>query len=184
MTRQAHSTNFTPFSCWLRELGSQYPAYYSSQIISNQDIDFVWHNHKENWLIILEEKRFGGMRNKGAEFAQDDTHSIVAQMLQHSSGITVRNGRGKLIQVEFRGYYKVVLENDTPDNGGISINGKEATKSDLRRLLATGRLQCTPATAKLAPSGRTVANGGGVGDAPHGGWIEEGEPIYQHGGLS
>lgn len=141
MTRQAHDIErFTKFSLWLRDIGRQWPSHYSSRVISLQNLDYIWHNYRENWIILIEEKRHGGMINHRAEFAQNDTHTIVDQMLHYGSCKPVTNARGNTIMVEHRGYYKVIFENETPDDGGISINGNLATKRDLFYLLKHGTL--------------------------------------------
>ena len=121
----------TPFSDWLRGLGGPL----TSQFISLHNLDFIWHNYRQNWLITIEEKRNGAT----CSFAQRDTHGIVAQMLKIASGSTVTNARNRRMVIEYRGHYVTVFDKSTPENGGLSINGVRRTKDDLMRLLSTGR---------------------------------------------
>lgn len=125
----------TPFSQWLRDL----PAPLDSSVISNQNLDYVWHNYRTpSWLILLEEKRFAGAQNA----AQKDTHNIIAQLLELSSGATVKTMRDERA-VEFRGYYLIVFEKTTPDDSDwVTVNGTkyDAPKETITRLLTEGRL--------------------------------------------
>jgi hypothetical protein len=132
MTRQAIFESATEFSNWLRQL--EKPL--DSSCISNHNLDYIWHNYRQNWLILVEEKRHGG----GQTFAQRDTHSILDQMLSYASGCAVTNARGQKISIEYRGYYLVVFDKTTPDDSGwIEINGQMSNKSELLELLKTGR---------------------------------------------
>ncbi len=133
MTKQSIYREGSPFSEWLRKLSQPL----DSSVISNHNLDYIWHNYRQNWLILIEEKQFGGHQT----FAQHDTHSIVDQMLHYASehNCMVKNARGKMIQENYRGYYLVVFENTNPeDSTWISINGRLATKQELYCLLSTG----------------------------------------------
>ena len=135
MTRAANNPNdFTPFSHWLRAL----PDPLSSRVISNQNLDYIWHNYRESWLITIEEKRHGG----SVPPAQQDTHYIIEQMLTASSGLRVQTLRG-IRPIEYRGHYVIRFENTTPDDGRIWINDTQATKHDLLRLLSGGKTPLT-----------------------------------------
>lgn len=134
MTRQSEYEKGTPFSEWLRKL--QKPL--DSSFISNHNLDFIWHNYRENWLILIEEKRYNGRQT----FAQKDTHSIVDQMLSfaYSNHCQVRTGRGKLVYIQYRGYYLVRFENTSPeDSQRIYINNTLCGKQELLDLLKTGK---------------------------------------------
>lgn len=152
MTRQVHSrivckccgepitcsncgssvSSFTPFSDWLRSLS--YP--YNSAVFDNQNLDYIWFNYREGWLITIEEKRYGAMPTD----AQADTHNIIAQMLARASGGVYKTWRGWR-NIEYRGHYLVVFEKTTPnDSNWIKINRRLCSKNDLLRLLGSGRL--------------------------------------------
>jgi len=132
-TRKANDPDrFTPFSAWLRELGPPL----DSRNISNQNLDYVWHNYRESWIITIEEKRFGAWCNR----AQSDTHGIVSQMLSNSSGMQVQTLRG-IRPCEYRGHYVIRFSQTTPDDSDtIIINGQPVDKAALMRLLETGKL--------------------------------------------
>lgn len=152
MTRHAcDSTRFSKFSGWLRALGTppefrkeESPAPFSESFtsvhISNQNLDYVWHNHKRNWLITIEEKTRGGMLNNGAAFAQRDTHAVLSGMLAFASenDCYPKNARGGFVKVSYRGHYLIVLENTSPSDGAIAINGIDATTDDLLHILLHG----------------------------------------------
>lgn len=119
----------TPFSHWLRGL----PNKLSSQYISNQNLDYVWHNYRLNYLLTIEEKRYGAI----APRAQADTHSIVAQMLHMADGNEVLTLRGRRT-VRYFGHYLITFQQTTPDDGAMWINGCPSTRDDLIRLLSFG----------------------------------------------
>lgn len=117
----------TPFSMWLRELGDPL----TSRTISNQNLDYVWHDYPRNFLLTLEEKRHGARPSA----AQNDTHGVVAQLLAMSDGRMVSTLRG-LRPARYFGHYVVVFENTTPDDGAMRINGQECSRIVLLKLLA------------------------------------------------
>lgn len=130
MTRQWNNNGAaTPFSHWLRSL----PSPLDSQRISNHNIDYVWHNYRDNWLLTIEEKRFGSVSSK----AQRDTHHVVAQMLAASDGMLVSTLRG-VRPVRYLGHFEIAFENTTPDDGWIRINGVEVSRRYLVSLLSGG----------------------------------------------
>lgn len=137
MTRQRNDEHSTEFGVWLR---TQYQRWIGSHTFSAQNLDYIWHNWKKNWIILIEEKRYGGMVNKRAEFAQRDTHGVVSQMLEIASGSVVNTARGPRL-CEYRGYYRIVFENTSPDDGWMTINGEPADEKDLLRLLYTGSVE-------------------------------------------
>jgi len=106
---------FTPFSDWLRKLD----APLNSATISNHNLDFIWHNYRENWLITIEEKQYGGE----VRFAQADTHGILRQMLERASNGVYQNARGRWVQIAYRGHYVVSFQQTTPNNSDyVCIN--------------------------------------------------------------
>ena len=133
MTRERIDEHSTEFGLWLRR---QHQQMIGSHTYSAQNLDYIWHNYKQNWLITIEEKRYGSR----CTFAQRDTHGIVAQMLEMASGTQCRNERGQLVKVEYRGHYVIVFSNTNPEDGAIRINNQPATTDDLLRLLTTGCL--------------------------------------------
>lgn len=132
MTRQA--SYGSDFSQWVRS---------RSEIDSGigysvQNLDFVVHNYRENWLLLIEEKTRGGMKNRSAERAQDDTHGIIHQMLKAANETKVMTMRG-VRPAYYRGYYKVVFSGLGPqDSEWVEVNGERKSVDDLLRLLRTG----------------------------------------------
>lgn len=154
MTRQSVFSEGTPFSEWLRRLARPL----DSSVFSNQNLDYIWHNYRQNWMILVEEKRFNG----GQSFAQKDTHSIVDQALRFACEhkCTVKNARGNIVPFDYRGYFLIQFEQTTPDDSKhIAINGRLCTKQDLLNLLSTGRLNLdpgVPAFLAMRANGRSV----------------------------
>jgi hypothetical protein len=136
----------TPFGQWLRELTGPL----SSSKISNQNLDYIWHNHADDWLITIEEKKNGGRCSE----AQKDTHRVIYQLLMLASKlietfkIKVRVGayKSRWASVEYRGHYVVVFEKTTPDDSvWIKVNKgdailRENAKDVILHLLTHGRL--------------------------------------------
>lgn len=124
----------TPFSDWLRSL--ERPL--DSSVFSNQNLDYVWHNYRSSWLILIEEKQYDGWQTD----AQEDTHSILDQMLRHASGVSVKTMRG-LRPVTYRGYYLIKFTKTSPDDSGVvTINGHVYfdPPAAVRHLLTEGAL--------------------------------------------
>jgi hypothetical protein len=136
MTRKQYGEHASPFSRWLR---TSYQKHIGSHTFSCQNLDYIWHNYRQNWLITIEEKRFGGMRNKNALKAQNDTHGILVQMLRIASGAIVKTLRG-LRKAEYRGHYNIVFDAELPEDG-MTINGERSSIADLVWLLKTGELK-------------------------------------------
>jgi len=160
MTRQAcDSSKFTAFSQWLRWLGVpiyardknsiHYPTAgnapfnycYQSSFVSLQNLDYVWHNHADNWCITIEEKTRGGMRNSGAAFAQKDTHAYISGALKFAfeKGACVLNGRNYYVKFRYFGHYLVIFDGLTPSDGDFQINGISAVEEDLLHILKFGK---------------------------------------------
>lgn len=137
MTRLRYDDKGTDFGDWLR---TEYQQQIGSHTFCATDIDYVWHNYKENWFIIIEEKRYGGMANELAERAQSDTQGVIHQLLQLSSGkqvVTLRGIRG----ADYRGYYKIVFSGSGPsDSKWCTVNDKRVSRDGLLHLLETGYL--------------------------------------------
>lgn len=116
----------TPFSEWLRAL----PAPLSSRNVSNQNLDYVWHDYRRNYILTIEEKRFG----RAPTAAQNDTHGVVAQMLAFADGHPVLTLKG-MRPVRYFGHYVIRFENTNPDDGRLWINGRLCTRDRLVKLL-------------------------------------------------
>jgi len=136
----------TPFSWWLREL--KYPL--DSQVFDNENLDYIWFNYREGWLITIEEKQNGGRSSQ----AQQDTHGVIRQMLELSSGTEIQTLR-KRRKIEYRGHYVIAFENMSPtDSRWIRINDVMTDEVALRNLLETGTFVQDTATVPATPQRR------------------------------
>lgn len=135
----AKTTGSTPFSDWLREL----PPPHDSGNYDIENLDFVvFAFRKPPWFITIEEKMWW----KRTSMAQEDTHSVLAQLLKLGSDLRrkIDTLRGKRTVV-YRGHYEISFQKTTPDNSTlISINGKEYRPSVIFDLLNTGSLEGIP----------------------------------------
>lgn len=132
MTQQRRDNHSTEFGIWLRNQ----PEIDSHEGFDGENLDYVWFQFLEGWLITIEEKRYGFSPSK----AQKDTHGIVKQMLQIASGFPIETMRG-IRPIEYRGHYLVQFEKTNPDDSKwIKINGNVHTKTDLLILLQFGIL--------------------------------------------
>lgn len=136
MTRQYNDNpdKATQFSLWLRRLESPL----DSQTYTANNLDYIWLNYREDWLITIEEKRYGRQPTK----SQLSTFNILRQMLEYASGTTVRN-YGRQYRIEYRGHYYVIFENTSPeDSQYVSINGKQYQEVEkaIKYLLSHGTI--------------------------------------------
>lgn len=134
MTKQRNDSHSTEFGLWLRQL----PAPLTSVNISCQNLDYIWHNYQQSWLITIEEKRYDGV----SSYAQIDTHNIIRQMLEKASGCMVSTARNDR-RIEYRGHYIIRFSSTNPDDGEIEINGVKVTKEELIHLLTFGTCYST-----------------------------------------
>ena len=132
MTQQRRDQHGTEFGEWLRK---EHQKDIGSHTFSAQNLDYIWHNYRESWMITIEEKRHG----RQPDAAQKDTHGILTQLLQKASGAIVKTFRGDR-GVEYRGHYVIIFENTSPKDGRLKINGQIKTEQDLLQLLKTGRI--------------------------------------------
>lgn len=126
------ATSTSRFSDWLRAL----PGPYDSTRYDNENLDYIWFNYREGWLITMEEKQNGA----ASHAAQRDTHGIIRQMLKAGSKEAVQTWRG-LRRIDYRGHYEVSFEHSCPtDSAWIRINGAETDEDGLMTLLSTGSI--------------------------------------------
>lgn len=126
------------FSEWLRQLPPPWDSREGG--FSNHNLDFIWHNYKERWVITIEEKTRGGT----VSYSQEHTHAVIAAMLEAASGqyLNIRYaGKIEHRPVEYRGHYVVRFQNTTPDDSGwITINDQIVTRQEVLEWLRTGSL--------------------------------------------
>jgi len=134
----ATQKNGTPFSLWLRSTpeGTDNGKNFDSRYVSNHNLDFIWHNYKEHWFMLIEEKRFGAIPSTDA---QRDTHGMLHQMLVAASGHKVTTVWRGVRPIQYIGYYKIVFEKTTPDDSDwIRINYELVTREQLIKFLQLG----------------------------------------------
>jgi len=122
----------TPFSEWLRNTEIK---------ASCHDIDYVWHNYEENWFMTLEEKTHNGPQS----ISQKDTQGIVFQFLRAATPHLCFTMHGWQ-SIEYKGHHVIILENTTPDNGSITLDGAAIDKEQLLHFLQTGDKYGSPHT--------------------------------------
>ena len=113
MTQQRRDNHSTEFGIWLR----QQPEIDSKIGYVTTNLDYVWRNYKTGKWMLIEEKR----RGKDAPFYQKEIFTIL-----HKAALNDPN---------YQGFYFIQFENSGPHDGRIWINGKEATKEYLIKLL-------------------------------------------------
>lgn len=133
---------FSAFSDWLRGLGPPL----DSHRVSLHNLDYIWHNYRENWFITIEEKMYGAR----CTAPQKDTHNLVVSFLKLANDILkMTNGRiltgiGRnhdLKSAEYRGHYVIVFSGTNPDDSeSIEVNDLLISKEELLNLLKTGKL--------------------------------------------
>jgi hypothetical protein len=90
--------------------------------------------------MLIEEKQHGGMINRMAEKAQQDTHGVIHQMLEAAmiARPAVNTMRGKR-PVDYLGYHTVVFPNTGPlDSDWVCIDGERKSIGELLSMLKTG----------------------------------------------
>ena len=109
MTTKRRDEHSTEFGLWLRE---------QSEIDSKlgyiaTNIDYMWENWKTGKWMMIEEKR----HNRQPAKWQKQMFAILNWCAKHHP--------------KFIGFYVLVFENTSPDDGKIWVNGKEITKTQL-----------------------------------------------------
>jgi len=134
MTIVRNDEHSTEFGLYLRKL--RYPL--SSAVCDAQNLDFIWHNYRENWFILIEEKRYGSK----SSFAQRDTHGMISQLLEKASGCQVWTAKRTLKKKEYRGYYLIQFQNTSPEDSSWYLINDCVFKDDsgLLHLLTYGSL--------------------------------------------
>lgn len=113
MTTQRRNTGGTPFSNWLRrqkELDSKFG-------FVTTDIDYLWYNYKTKEYMIIEEKRYNSEMSK----CQKELYMIL-----HNNCLD---------DINYKGFYKIVFEQTSPENGSIKINDLIVTQTQLIEFL-------------------------------------------------
>ena len=113
MTQKRRDSHSTEFGLWLREQKQIDSAL--GYVASN--IDYIWKNYKTGEWLIIEEKRHGGK----VKFYQQKIFDTLDAVSKNDP--------------LYRGFYIIIFENTSPDDGSITINGKPSDKKHLMDLL-------------------------------------------------
>lgn len=106
MTTQRRDNHGSPFGLWLRNQiePKRTPDLLDSKFgFITTDIDYIWENYKTNELMLLEEKKY-------------NTLPTLPQI-----NLFKRLDRYLTVDPLYKGYYVIVFENTTPDDGKIKI---------------------------------------------------------------
>ncbi len=130
--------NDTALGAWIRsqpELDSRRYGYDLEDIDRIQSRQYFWHNYFYGYLALIEEKSF--MRKR--TFAQEDTQSVVDQMLRFASSHPAckikRLNPNRPVKIRYCGYYFIQFEHNGPEDGRIYLNHQLITPEDLLRFL-------------------------------------------------
>jgi hypothetical protein len=114
MTKQRNDKHSTEFGLWLRQEEHPINSKFGYQ---TTNIDYVWTNKRTyNWLLI-EEKRY----SCEVPNWQKIVFSLVKRNAEHDP--------------KYKGFFYIIFEKTSPEDGRMWINNKEATKDELLKLL-------------------------------------------------
>jgi hypothetical protein len=113
MTQQRRDNNSTEFGIWLR----QQEEIDSRLGFTPTNIDYMWMNYKNNYWMLIEEKRYGKM----PKFYQVEAYMLV--------------DKASKTDEKYKGFHVLVFEKTSPDDGGIYLDGKFITTMDLLEFL-------------------------------------------------
>ena len=137
MTKKRYDSHSTEFGLWLREQGDLD----SSLGYVATNLDYIWRNYKSGLWMCIEEKRYGHQDTEPRPF-QRESFKIV-------HGCATSDDK-------YCGFYLIVFENTSPDDGLLWINHQLATKEQLIRLLQFGwypdKKEAPRHASHLAPS--------------------------------
>lgn len=105
MTRKRNDNHSTEFGLWLREQRNIDSKF--GYIATN--IDYIWRNYKTGQWMIIEEKRY----NTDVTFAQRKTFETINRSIN---------------DVNYKGFYILIFEKTSPDDGRIFIRGLQDKK--------------------------------------------------------
>ena len=109
MTRKRNDKHSTEFGLWLREQ----ECIDSSKGFIATNLDYVWSNYKTGEWLLIEEKRY----NKDMTRAQVDQFRILHDAAKSDS--------------KYKGFYLIVFERTSPEDGIIKISGEVVTAKEL-----------------------------------------------------
>ena len=108
------------FSQWIRKnLPDSMTGFYV------QDIDFILIDFRRKRVMLLEEKT----HSRAISPAQENVMALIDRWLKNG----VDNGW------KYIGYYSIVFENTSPENGRIWFDGVEVDEDTLIQILSMGR---------------------------------------------
>lgn len=124
VVREVQVYSKTEFSEWIRDNGPS--SLDSRDAVDIEDIDFVLFSYLTGEIMTLEVKERGAL----PRMAQKDTQNVLRQLLQLSSPATVQTIRG-VRKINYRGHHLIQLQNTTPDNGWVKLDGRKVSRNEL-----------------------------------------------------
>lgn len=109
MTRKRNDKHSTEFGLWLREQ----ECIDSSKGYIATNLDYIWGNYKTGEWLLIEEKRYNKCMTRTQTEQFKTLHDAAAN------------------DVNYKGFYLIVFENTSPDDGYVKINGEIVSSSDL-----------------------------------------------------
>jgi len=119
VTRKRFDEHSTEFGLWLRE---QKEIDSSCGYVAT-NLDYIWSNYNDGWWILIEEKRYSSKLSYSQKELFKKIHNIA------------------LKDDNYKGFYLIVFENTSPDDGNVWINGKPSNRTELINLLKFGILE-------------------------------------------
>jgi hypothetical protein len=113
MTQARRDNHSTEFGIWLREQ----PEIDSKLGYVATNIDYVWRNYKTGKWMLIEEKRY----NSKPKYYQVQLFNLLNWCAKHHP--------------KFMGFYLLIFEKTSPDDGSIYLNDKSITKHELLEFL-------------------------------------------------
>jgi hypothetical protein len=113
MTAKRKDEHSTEFGLWLREQ----PEIDSKLGYVATNIDYLWRNYKTGKWMLIEEKR----HNSKPQYWQRQLFNLLNWCAKHHP--------------DFIGFYYLIFENTSPEDGKIYLSGKTVTKDELIEFL-------------------------------------------------
>lgn len=115
MTRKRNDNHSTEFGLWIREqedIDSKLGF-----VASN--LDYIWTNYKTGQWLLIEEKRY----MSPLTYSQKEQFKTLDKICK--------------LDKSYKGFYVLMFENTSPEDGKIFLNNKELTKDELIDFLKT-----------------------------------------------
>ena len=113
MTATRRDEHSTEFGLWLRDQCEIDSAL--GFVATN--IDYLWRNYRTGYWMFIEEMRHGVMPKRW----QSESFDLVNKVSKDDP--------------KYKGFHYLIFENTSPEDGTITLDGKEISKDDLIKFL-------------------------------------------------